>query len=316
MTDVQLRHDEIVVTMQRWRTRLTLIVRTAAPSAAAAEFGRLLGTATADLERAASRFRNDSELSALNRAGGRWTEVSSLFVQVLSAGLVAAERTDGLVDPCLGHLVDAAGYRNWRDGSPPPPTRLSPARSRGCWQRIEVRPAARRARVRIPRCCRLDLGAVGKAWLADRLVERVVDGWGYDAVADMGGDIRAVGRQRPWTLAADPRLAGWKPSAMSVTDAGLATSGQGERRWTTASGAPAHHIIDPRTGRSAATPWWTASVLAADAAQANTAATAAMVLGTEAPGWLAARGLDAWLVPAPGGEGPACVLGQWPGGRR
>jgi thiamine biosynthesis lipoprotein len=170
--------------------------------------------------------------------------------------------------------------------------------------------------VRIPACCQLDLGAVGKAWLADRLVERVVDGWGWDAVADMGGDIRAVGVTRPWNIAADPQLDGWPPTVMSVTDAGLATSGVGRRRWRTTADGQAHHIIDPRTGKPAATPWWTASVLAADAKDANAAATAAIVLGDAAPGWLDAAALDAWLVPAPDHPATARRIGRWPSDER
>jgi thiamine biosynthesis lipoprotein len=181
------------------------------------------------------------------------------------------------------------------------------------WQRIEVRPGLGGAQVRIPKGCQLDLGAIAKAWLADHLAERLVDGWDFDAIANMGGDIRAVGLSQAWTIEADPQLDGWPPMAMTVTDSGLATSGQGLRRWTTPSGGIGHHIIDPRTGRPAATPWWTASVLAADARDANTASTAAMVLGHSAADWLTAHGLDAWLVPAPGHDRTeARVLGRWP----
>lgn len=360
--------DHVGAIIWRWRSRLALTVRSPHPSAPE-RCEHLLTTMADDVERLASRFRDDSELAAVNRSAGRWTDVSWSFVAVLTAAITAAERTGGLVDPCLGHLVDAAGYRFWRDGVAGPRSASSrrgpdgmteprsessrrgpdgtrpdrgpqrdpgrgphrnPGRGPGLdrtrrhhayrkardgWQGIEVRPALRGARVRIPPGCQLDLGAIGKAWLADRLVERVVDGWGDDAIADMGGDVRAVGVSRPWTLAADPQLAGWRASVMSVSDAGLATSGVGRRRWRTTEGVLAHHIIDPRTGRPAATPWWTASVLAADAKDANAAATAAVVLGDAAPEWLDAAALDAWLVPAP--DQPAASarrIGRWPSG--
>ncbi len=54
--------------------------------------------------------------------------------------------------------------------------------------------------------------------------------------------------------------------------------------------------------------WSSASVLAADAAAANTAATAAIVLGDEAPTWLARQGLDA-LLSGPDGQQ---LVGRWP----
>jgi thiamine biosynthesis lipoprotein len=55
--------------------------------------------------------------------------------------------------------------------------------------------------------------------------------------------------------------------------------------------------------------WRTASVAAADCAQANIAATAAIVLGDGAAAWLAERGLPARLVAA---DGSVHIEGDWP----
>src|SRR5207302_11099908 len=84
----------------------------------------------------------------------------------------------------------------------------------------------------------VDLGGVGKGWLADRLAERL-----ENAVVNLGGDLRALG--------AGPGGEGWTTglcdgSAVRVTDAGIATSGRAGRRW-----AGGHHLVDPRTGRPA-----------------------------------------------------------------
>ena len=57
-----------------------------------------------------------------------------------------------------------------------------------------------------------------------------------------------------------------------------------------------HHIIDPATGRPAQAPWRTASVAAANCADANIAATAALVRRAGAPEWLAGQRLPARLV--------------------
>ena len=81
----------------------------------------------------------------------------------------------------------------------------------------------------------VDLGGVGKGWLADRLAERL-----ENAVVNLGGDLRALG--------AGPGGEGWTAglcdgSAVRVTDAGIATRGRAGRRW-----AGGHHLVDPRTG--------------------------------------------------------------------
>ena len=89
---------------------------------------------------------------------------------------------------------------------------------------------------------------------------------------------------------------------------GLATSGTTVRRWR-AGAVELHHIVDPRTGRPAVTPWRTVTVAARTCVDANVASTAAIVLGEEALGWLEARSVAARLV---GGSGEVVRLGAWP----
>jgi len=70
-----------------------------------------------------------------------------------------------------------------------------------------------------------------------------------------------------------------------------------------------HHIIDPRTGGPAVGPWRTVSVAAVSCAEANAAATAAIVAGDGAGTWLSARGLPARLVTH---GGAVCKVSGWP----
>ena len=67
--------------------------------------------------------------------------------------------------------------------------------------------------------------------------------------------------------------------------------------------------MDPRTGLPADGPWRLASVAAATCADANAAATAAIVAGHRAEEWLTATGLPARLV---GRDGRVRHLGGWP----
>jgi FAD:protein FMN transferase len=226
--------------------------------------------------------------------------------------LAAAEATGGLVDPCLGRQVDAAGYRSWAADDVAVLDRVLtvPARA-GSWRDVEV--AA--GRVRIPTGLALDLGATAKAWLADEVAERIADELGVDVIANMGGDLRVIADSPGWVVSADHEVPGVPERAIGITEGGLATSGQGRRRWLTTAG-PAHHLIDPRTGRSADTGWWAVSALAASATAANVAATAGMLLDGAAPDWFAERGLHG-LFTRWAGSGPATArtVGQWPESR-
>src|SRR5947209_19663977 len=64
----------------------------------------------AELDRACSRFRDDSELTALNAAAGSWCDVSLLLLEAVRAALRAARLTDGDVDPTIGRALIGLGY--------------------------------------------------------------------------------------------------------------------------------------------------------------------------------------------------------------
>jgi thiamine biosynthesis lipoprotein len=90
---------------------------------------------------ACSRFREDSDLSRVNAAGGAWTPVSALLLQAVDVAIRAAEVTDGLVDPLLGSVMIRLGYdRDFGelpfDGEPVTPATWIWKRS---WRDIELR---------------------------------------------------------------------------------------------------------------------------------------------------------------------------------
>jgi thiamine biosynthesis lipoprotein len=289
--------DETSVCLRTWKTELWLTVRARQTADLRRWLAATLRDEVAGLDLLASRFRQDSQLAAVNRAPGRWVEVDWGFVEVLTACLDDAAATDGLVNPLLGRHVVAAGYDTWagQDSAIPAGTTTSK------WEEIGVRPGRRQAQVRIPADSALDLGAVAKGWLADRLARIVHASSGYDCVANMGGDMRVISAGQPWTVAADPDRPDLEPLSLEVQDAGLATSGISHRTWT-----GGHHIIDPRSGMPARTPWSSVSAVAATAAGANTMSTAALILGEQGPEWVAAAGLDAWFV----GSGRVVAVGR------
>ena len=273
------------------------------------------------VDRACSRFRPDSEISVVCRDGGP-AEISPLLAEALEAALRAARLTDGLVDPTVGAAMAAVGYD--RDFSLVEPDgtaiRLTTRPVPG-WRMIELEhpdagtsgPCVLRLREGVT----LDLGATAKAWAADRAAAELAAYAGCGVLVSLGGDIAVAGDsplrrngERCWRLTVRDRtdpLAGAADSVpdspaelgleaeISITDGGVATSGTASRRWLR-GGDLLHHILDPRTGLPAPSPWRTVSVAAGTCLDANIAATAAFLLGAEAPAWIAAHGLPARLV--------------------
>lgn len=127
----------------------------------------------AEVDATCSRFRVDSDLTRANRAAGTWVEVSPILVGMVQAALWAAGETDGLVDPCLGELLVAAGYdRTFAElQSSTEPTQLPAQRDRSAWRDLHVAPG----RIRVPRGSALDLGAVGKGYAADLVALSIIE---------------------------------------------------------------------------------------------------------------------------------------------
>jgi thiamine biosynthesis lipoprotein len=264
----------------RWQALGTRVVVRVTRQRHLKQATRILREELLRIDRAASNFRPDSELSLLLKMPGSAVVVSDALAQAVRVALTAASITDGLVDPTLG---------------------ASPG-----WREVE----ATAWTVCVPPGATLDLGATGKALAADRAAAAIGSAIEGDGVmVSLGGDIATAG-QAPlggWLIYVtdDHRSSTAAPGQMVTIDAGaLATSGTTVRR-----DHNGHHIIDPRTRAPAVTPWRTVSVTAATCVDANTASTAAVVLGTAAPDWLAEQGLAARLVD---NRGFVTTVGGWP----
>ena len=203
------------------------------------------------LDRQASRFRPDSELSAVHRAGGGLFLLSDGLAEAVGVALAAARWTGGLADPTVGGAVIGLGYD--RDfaaidsgaGRPPAPAGPVPG-----WRLVRLDGPL----LRLPAGIRLDLGATAKGVGADRAVRAATAAAGSagGVLVSLGGDI-AVGGTAP--------LSGWPVTVAEHPDGGdapgsqlirlasgaVATSSVTCRRWRR-GGRELHHIVGPRTG--------------------------------------------------------------------
>jgi len=263
-----------------------------------------------------SRFRVDSELSQLNAASGKTSEVSPDLAELVGLALAAAQMSGGIFDPTIIDKLETAGYDqsielvraretarpaggaqsahgNAVSGAQP----ISGKNGAFGWDSprwAAIRLDPQRRTVSLPEGVRLDLGGVGKGWAADRAAE-LLRPLGAGLV-NAGGDLRAWGDEpcagpaQGWLVAVDdPTRPGTDVVWLRVQERAAATSSVTGRRW---SGG--HHLIDPRTGRPADTDLLSVTALAPTTTGAEVAAKVALILGRD-------RGL-AWLVDRPGVE--------------
>ncbi|WP_067889922.1 FAD:protein FMN transferase [Nocardia vaccinii] len=264
------------------------------------------------VDRACSRFRDDSELSGLNARQGRPAAVGPLLAEYLHAALAVAEDTAGDVDPTIGAALARLGYdRDYAlvagtDTAEPIQVVFTP---RTDWTTVLLDERT----VTVPRGVRLDLGATAKAIAADRCAQLVADRFGCGTLVSLGGDIATAGAAPAGGWQIEVRDGPGEPGCRISLPAGaaLATSSTLRRQWKR-GGHLVHHIVDPRTGIAAENIWRTVSVVANDCLTANAAATAAVVRGRDALGPLQLSGSPARLVDR---DGRITTLGGWPAER-
>jgi thiamine biosynthesis lipoprotein len=209
----------------------------------------------------------------------RWaSDASEMSGGIVDATMLrerlAAEATAPLVPPTFA--PPPADPRGWSSALSSRP------RSRPQWH---LEPSRHRSAIlhRDPGTA-FDLDGVAKGWIADRALALLDRHPG--ALVDADGDIAIrTAQDDSWEISvADPRTPGAElavfvlPGGRLGARYGIATSGISIHRWTAPDGVR-HHLIDPRTGRPAATDIVQATVLAGSASAAEAWAKTAVVLG-------------------------------------
>lgn len=268
-----------------------------------------------EIDRAASRFRDDSELSQLNAADNEWRVISPLFAHALRVALDAAAWTEGLVDPTVGAALIDLGYdRTYELVAPDAETTVIQVRDVPGYRSILLDESAGRARW--PGHVKVDLGATAKGLAADLAAEDAAAAAQCGVLINLGGDISVAGEAPAggWSITvADTSSLDAEPGqeseqTVAISSGAIATSSVRARRWRR-GGAELHHLINPLDARPAEVVWRTVSVAASTCVLANTASTAAIIAGGDAPNWLESRDFAARLVHR---DGTVRTVGGWP----
>ncbi len=267
-----------------WTVRLD---RPPEPGLFAAIQGRLDG-----IDARFSTWRPDSELMRFNaRRDVGWVPVSAEFLEVVEAALQIREATKGAFDPAVFPLVRAWGFGPFRARRLPSEEELGRLRRVLGEGRLERRgdpPALRKTHPDLE----LDLSGIVEGFAADA-VGALLEGAGHaDTLVEIGGELRVRGRARRVALESP---SGGRPARLGPLSLGVATSGT-YRNYRSAPSGSVSHILDPRTGRPAASGVISATAVHASAATADAWATALLVLGPEGLALAEAAGIPARLL--------------------
>jgi thiamine biosynthesis lipoprotein len=252
------------------------------------------------IDRAMSPHKPDSELSRINReAAAGPVALSREMLDLLARAMEFSRLSGGAFDityASAGHLYD------YREGIKPSEAQLAQARGAIGYQHLVLDHAAGTVRFAHPGT-RIDLGGFAKGHAVD-LSAAILQRHGVaHAVVSAGGDSRVLGdrRGRPWNIAVrDPRQPGEVVAVLPLEDVAVSTSGDYERFFER-DGERFHHVIDPRTGKSAGSVR-SVTILANDGLSAEAWSKTVFVMGVESGLRLveSLAGVDAVVVDAEG----------------
>ncbi len=242
-----------------------------------------------EIEAALSRYDPESELSGLNRAaGGEAVRVSETTGRAIAEAKRLAHVTGGVFNPLVGNLLAVWAEAERREELPRE-DELEAALDLLDTGAVRLERAGEGWTCRLARPgMKLDLGGMAKGWAADEALAAARQVPGVRAVlVNLGGDgacWSGPGWARRWTFGVqDPRDPEGRSvlRRLSVSTGAVVTSGNYYRGYEI-GGTPYNHVLDPRTGRPAATGAVSATVVPSRGADADALATACLVLEPEA----------------------------------
>ena len=231
------------------------------------------------IDRLMSPYKPESELSRINqRAAVNPIRVDQELYQLIARSIEFSELTQGAFDitfSSVGYLYD------YRRHVRPSDREIEQNLAGINYRHLQLDPMARTIRFARPGV-RIDLGGIAKGHAVDNAIAILRKRGFKEALVTAGGDSRVLGdkRGRPWFIGIrDPRRRDGMVAVLPLENAAISTSGDYERYFE-AEGVRYHHILNPKTGRSA-TGVRSVSIIGPDSTTTDALSTSAFVLGVE-----------------------------------
>lgn len=226
-----------------------------------------------------SRTNEDSDISRINRAGGAPVEVSDETVKLIKKGIYYSEMSGGAFDITIAPVVSLWDFQA-EEASPPSPEDAAAAASHVSYKNIVI--SDNKVSLSDPGAG-IDLGAVAKGYIADRLKDYLEKQGVKHALINLGGNVLAIGTKLDGT---DYNIGIQKPfdesgspvTSVKIADQSVVTSGI-YQRYFKKDGTIYHHILDPRTGYPCDNNLYSVTIITDSSLTADALSTTCFLLG-------------------------------------
>ena len=230
------------------------------------------------LDKTFSVTNKDSDIAKLNDAHGKAVAVSNDTFELLQRSLEFSKETDGLFDISIYPLVKAWGFTT-EDYHIPDEQEREKALANVDYKKIKFLDGNK---VQIDAGMEIDLGAVAKGYLSQKLMELLKEQGIESAIVSLGGNVQALGEKEGWNPfvvgITDPADGSSLYGTIEVENQAVITSGI-YQRYFEEDGKRYHHIMDRRSGMPADNTLASVTVISSDGVMADALATALYVMG-------------------------------------
>ncbi len=196
-----------------------------------------------------NQSNENSDIYRINHAEGAPVEVSDDTIRLIEKGLYYCELSDGAFDITIGSVTDLWDFTG-DENKVPSEKSIKSALEHVNYQNIQINENT--ITLSDPET-KLDIGAIGKGYIADRLKEYLEKNGVSHALINLGGDVLTVGSkldgsdfnigiQEPFADTGEPI------TSVKVSDKAIVTSGLYERYFEK-DDTIYHHIISSSTGK-------------------------------------------------------------------
>ena len=226
-----------------------------------------------------SRTNEQSEIYKINHADGEFVEVSPETLELVEQGLYYSDLSKGAFDITIGAVSSLWDFKS-EEHILPSSEDIDAAVRHISYECVEIEDS----KIRLTDSdAMLDLGAIAKGYIADKLKEYLVENGVEHALINLGGNILIIGDkpdgskynigiQKPFDQTGQPI------TSVKVSDTSLVTTGIYERCFEK-DDTLYHHILDPATGYPCQNNLYSVTIITNSSVMADALSTTCFLLG-------------------------------------
>lgn len=225
-----------------------------------------------------SKNNKDGEIYKINHAKGKAVKVSDDTITLIKKALYYSNLSNGIFDITIGAVSNLWDFKEAK--KVPSSKKINAARRTVNYKNIIL---SDDTVMLSNKKTQLDVGAIAKGYIADRIKDYLLDEGIKHAVINLGGNVLTIGTkpdgseynigiQKPFNETGEPI------TSVKLTDKSIVTTGIYQRYFKKGSKIY-HHVLDPKTGRPCKTNLYSVSIITDSSLTADALSTICCLMG-------------------------------------